>query len=304
MSNLNGTNNLGEYGLEDQILYNVMTFMRYGLLELGGYQNITTGLLDQNGNDQSRLYPVSKKGSTDYTIYTDVKHDWVWEPSVSLKTSGFIGQPIIPTGILVNGVATTTGYFIDYAGGRVVFADPQLPATIIQIPHSRRTIQTYPQDSNEYRKLVYDWADRASVTGLQHTNENYAYLPALFINVKGYETIRGTEQGSRDKFIKANLEFDIFTTNPFDRKKITDICYMLETKAFWMYDVNRAPFPLNYRGELNPSGLTWPDLVVQYGLSRTARFREDFRSSKINDQVLPLMRSRAYIGLEMDVVPF
>lgn len=312
MANLDASNFYADYTLEDTISMNVSEFLRYGLLEIGAYINIYKDQLDYNGNDESRLYPITNRiGITDYTIYKGKKNDWIWESNIEFKASGFTA-PFVPSGIYVNDVFVPTGtsvsginYQLDFSQGRIVFDSALTNNPKIQVEHSLRYASVYDNNSTEYRRINRDWRDLISnSSGVIDSYYNQIYLPCILVNVNGYDTIRGSQLGSRGKLTNVNLEFNIFASTESDRKKLQDICYMLETKGFVLFNPNISPRALNQNGELvNPSA-TWPYLYSNYPMNPGwARFTENARLFKFNNSLLPIHRSRVNIGLEIDVYP-
>lgn len=308
MSNLDGIQYYGDHTLEHILTHNVIQFMRYGLLEIGAYYNVTTGMVGPNGQDHSRLHPVGVTGLTPYTVYAGAKPDWVHE-SFTVKSSG-VATAIIPSGILFNGtfVATGTavsgtGYYIDFSRGQVVFNNPVPSGSVVQCPHSDRWVSVYPKESQEYYKLVssLDWFGTAGSSGVSLSAEQKAYMPCLFISVPSYDTIRGMHLGSRAKVANAQICFDIFATNGNERAILQDVCYFLETKPLPILDYKSAPRALNYQGQL-VSGVTWGTLNPSYRMG-LARFREDAKVSKPARDNLPLKYGKVSIGLEVDIIP-
>ena len=310
--NIQGMNFYGDNTLEDIVLDNIKEYFRYGLLEVGAYINIDKDQTDRNGNDISRLFPVSNRpGVTDGTIYKSRKDDWVWESNITLKASGG-SEPYVPSGIYVNNVFYATGtdvsgigYILDFRQGRVVF-DSALPSgSIVQCPHTERYVSVYDSDSYEGRELVRQWQDVA--TNSSGTIDSFgakAYMPCIILELANYRTIKGLQIGSRAKVVNANLELNIFADSPANRKRLTDICYLLENQAFNLFDVNTIPSPLNNNGELINPDSDWKTLSTDYRIDQDiARFAQNARVQKIRSGIVPIFRSRVRISLEIDVAP-
>lgn len=301
--NLDASTYYGHATLDDYIRTNVIDFLKYGLIEIGAYYNIG---LDRA---ESRLHPVLVTGLTPYTVWGSAKSSWIWEATgVTLKfPSGT--TPIQITGIQVNSVVYATGtavlgtgYYIDYSRGRVVF-DYGLPSTaVVKVPHSTPAIEVYSAETAEYRKLTYDWL-QATPVAESFDWRPQAYLPAIFVDIIGYRTLRGVELGSRAKTANIVCQFDAYSANPYDQNKIMDICYMLETKKIFFYDVQNAPKPLDQFGRLRANPKNWSELVRQYPYG-DARFMENavIQKDKTNPY-LPVGHNICRIGMECDVSP-
>lgn len=311
MSNLEGINFYGDYTLEHILCQNVIQFTRYGLLEIGAFYNIPTGHIGPNGQDHSRLHPVGVTGYTPYTVYAGAKPDWVYESGISMKASG-AAAPIVPSGILYNGIFVPTGsavatginYYIDFSRGQVVFSSGTPSGTLVQCAHAERWVSVYPQESQEYYKLVpsLDWFAQAGGSGASLSNEQMAYLPCIFVSVPSYDTLRGYEMGSRTKVMAADISFDIFASNPSERAILQDVCYMMETKPLTLINFRTATKPLNYRGELVATGVTWKTMIGT-NILKQAIFQENARVSKPARGHLPLKFAKVIIGLEIILNP-
>jgi len=306
MSNLDSISFYGDPTLSDIAEKNVSMFLSHGFLELGAFQNVGSGKLGVEGQDLSLLRPVFATGVSNYRVWRSVPHQWVWESNVTLKYPGG-SQPFTPSGIYFNGtyvptgsLVSGTGYYIDLNRGQVVFSNPVPSTSVIQVPHANRAIQIYPMDSNEFRFIETDWR-LANTSGIYDSSAK-AYLPAIFLEVRSLNTLKGTELGSRGKLARAELNFEIFAENAYELKKLIDILYFLETKSFPFFNLENSPRPLNYRGELVNTAATWPIITAQYPYGN-ARFMEDAITFKVPNQGAPFFRGRVRIGLEFDVYP-
>lgn len=312
MYNLDAMDFYAETTLEDTILSNVREYLRYGLLQIGAYININLNDTDYLGQNESRLLPVlNQPGVNNYTIYRSKKPDWVWESNIDFKASG-LTQPLVPSGIFVNNTFVPTGtsvsgvsYHIDFSRGQVVFNSSMPSGMDVKVPHTLRYVSVYDSDSYQDREINRAWQGMISSSGVAENNISQLYLPAIVIMVEGYETIRGTQLGSRGRHISAGISFNIFADSPSNRKRLTDICYYLENKYLELYDPNIAPKPLNYRGELINPLAYWPNLSENYKLHPgSARFDENAKVTKISTRNnIPIFKSVVRMGLNLDVYP-
>lgn len=293
MGNLDGLNYYADFSLEDTILTNVIDFLKYGFLEIGAFINVTSGVLSP---------VVGESGVQDYSIYRGVKDDWVWESNISLKYSGG-SQPYIPSGIFVNDTfyptGTTingTGYYFDFVRGRVVFDGSMPPSTNVQANYAVRYVHIYDNEDDKFRQLERNWI---GVTGNANDFALKAYLPCFAIGLDSYKTIKGYTLGSRSKDTEGIIRFDIFADNPSNRKRITDLVYMLENKSFKLYDLNLVPRPLDYKGQLISGMLDWKNLSENYSTGSVARFTDKAKVIRINDTQQDNFRSRVLLGLDL-----
>lgn len=292
----------GQYSIEDIVCHNLINFLRQGFLELGAYTNISVSGATQS---QSQLQPVIVPYVTGYTLYKGIKGDWIWEQDFTLKTSGtmpfrvngiYHNNTFYPTGSSING----TGFYVDYSNGYVVFDKPLASGDQVKCNYSVRRVSVYNRDSYQYLDLNLHWQNMQASSGVKEINPQ-GYLPCVFVCVKDYRTIKGTELGNLGKTVEFNLQFDVFSQNAFDRKQIQDSIYMLEGHHIQLYDLRVSPNALNFQGQLVSGTLNYSNLVSGYPLGN-ARFMEKGTVKK-NDSLLPLHSCTVKIPLEFDIYP-
>lgn len=307
MSNLEGINFYGDWTVEDTVNYNIVNYIRYGLLEIGAYRNIDKGQRNYLGIDISKLTPVTGvTGIVDYTIYKGIKSDWIWETNITLKYTGGT-QPYVPSGIYVNNVFFPTGssvggsgYILDFSRGQVIFGNPLGPTGIVQVAHAIRAVSVYTTDAPEYSELAIDWNRNANNSSGINNIQYKSYLPAIFVEVNNYDTIKGVQLGSREKLSSFNLDFFCLSTNSYEVKKLSSILYFLEEKWIPIYDLSTATWPLNTRGELVQPSSTWP--ILTRNTSMAGRFQGNARVSKV-PIANPLFARRVTISMETETFP-
>lgn len=308
MGNINSVNFYPDFSREDNIVHNTSTFLKYGLLEIGAFYNIDIA------QPESILRPVNVTGIVPYTIYRGIKSDWIYESelgSINLKYSGGT-QPNRVSGILVNGIFFATGtdvsgsnYIVDYSRGQIVFDSPLPNSFEVRAAPAIRYVQVYSKDAYEYKEINYTWQDFNNITGIPILQDRIsAFLPAIFVGVNKITTSKGIGLGSRAKYTNAQMSFDIITTNHADRKRISDICYMLETKGFAYYDLNvvKSKLPLLSNGSINPLGQNW-NILSSENMACWGRFNENAIVLNSDSLDLPLERSIVTIGLEITSNP-
>ncbi len=307
MSYLEGSMFFGDSTLEDTLVKNTIAFLNQGFLEIGAYRNIAKGQLGYRGNDESKLYPISISGITNYTVYRGIKHNWVWETTgIQLKYNGGT-LPYVPTGIYVNNTfypngstITGTGFYIDFSRGQVVFDKPLSTGHTVQCQYAVRAIDIAPEDSDLFIRLNGNWRQNIVPTGTSDISlQNY--LPCIFIGLQTYKS-KPVELGSRAKWCTATLRLSWFTNNGSEFRKIQDNLYMMEDKTVDFYRIDRTPKSLNYRGELISGALTHAYLAFNH-FDGLARFLKVKINKIQNSTLLPLRKGIALIDLETMVNP-
>ncbi len=308
MSNLDYISYYGDWTFDDALTINLITYLKHGLLEIGAYYNVSsTGQLNSRGINVSKLNPVAIPGQTNYTIYRGLSNDWVYERNFTPKYTGG-SLPLAISGIYVNNVfyptgssITGTGYYVDYSRGQVVFNQPLSSGTDVRCLRTERRVSIVPADESDYRSLYYDWMS-GNASGITDFS-NKLYLPTITVNLASFRTIRGTELGSRTKYVNADFEFDIYTNNAYENNKLSDIVYALEEKAIPLFNLKNIIQPLNNRGELIYASGNWPEYIAnQFWMY--ARFGQNARITKYDTKKLPIYHSRVKMSLELDTYPF
>ncbi len=310
MAYLDGVTYYGQPSLEDNILQNVVGMLKYGLLELGAYTNIAKDAVDYNGNNASLLRPASLPGVTNNTVYEGLTNDWVWESGITRKNSA-VPAPLSISGIFINDTFYPAGttylganWYVNYSHGAVIFSSGLSAGTTVKVPRSERAVHTYSVDSPYYNNILAYYRDRnnwsVQGSGIDNLPSNHrAFLPAVFVGLEKYSSV-GMEQGSRNKITTATISFNIFAGNASDRRKLTDICFMLEEKAFSTFKYGVAPSQLSISGTIYPSSMTFPQLVANY-TGPLARFTGDAVLVK-NYMHLPIQYAQIKVGLEIPTI--
>ncbi len=311
MANLRHTDYYGQYSFEDQVLHNIIAYLKYGLLEIGAFYNVYRGRTDHEGNNLSQLKEVRYPGMTNRTTFQTIRNDLVWETGVNYSftppTSGsilgisgiYFNNAFYPTGTTVAGKSWT----IDYPRGLVTF-NGAIPTGTLEMEYTVRAVNVYSSDDSEYRKLVGYYTDpafRAGVgSGIDTINPALRnYLPCVCVHINSYQS-EPMEIGSSNRFVSAGLEFDIFATTAADRKRLTDAIYLLEDISLLTFNRNTAPFPFTVSGTLSATAKTWPELVSSYS-SGKARFMDDAVVIKTVNTQVPISHSKVRLSCQFPI---
>lgn len=294
---------------EDQVLDNVVMYLKDDLLKRGAYYNVNIDQTNFTGRNESILQGMpTVNNPSDYRFYAGIKPDWVWETGIQRYEPTVGSDPLTISGIDVNGTFVPTGstyqgtgYNINYSRGGVEFDNHMDPATYtVKCPYSVRWVSVYPQDSDVYREIIPDWYITAS--GLSESSyQPSVFLPCIFVDIMNMRHLRGTEIGSAGRYTSHELSFDIMTTSAEERRKLQDVIFFAGNRNLQFFDADAAPKPLNINGELTSQAYNYSELITNYPLSKWAKFNERVNITKINNFILPLHRSVVKASLETDV---
>jgi hypothetical protein len=123
-------------------------------------------------------------------------------------------------------------------------------------------------------------------------------LPCVIVGVAGYNS-KPLEIGSRSKWSQARISFDIFSTNASDRKRLSNLIYMLEDKSFKAYDIKQSSGIFLMNGGLANYAKTFPQLASS-NPKNDLKFMRDARVSK-SDKYLPLSYCNVTLSVESPV---
>lgn len=311
MANLGNTTYYAQKTLEDQILLNVISYLQYGLLEIGAYYNIRKGQNDYLGNNASQLKMISGYGVPNNRYYQTLKNQIIWESGINYTFSPTAAQSIIPiSGIYYqntfypNGSGVLgTGFIVDYNRGLVVFDHP-MGTGKVEMEHSLRVANLYNTDDNQYRRLINYYMNRdqwsTAGSGLDNDNVNLRnYLPCIAIHINGFSS-KPMGIGSRNKYATANLDFEVLAMTAADRKRLSDLLYLLEEKSFPTFNINEVQPIFNQSGSIYSGTKTWNDLVHSNYMGN-GRFSDNANITIPNNTQLPISYSRVRMSVEFPV---
>lgn len=260
----------------NNLLWGTIDFFRWGMLEIGAYQNVETpSSSGVYGGDRFKLVLHDDPSYTLGSTWRGFRPDWVWESGVS-----FSPAPIVASGVTVDNTFyltdTTTGtfaHYIDFPRGRVVFDSPIPTGSIVQADFSLRVVSVVPAEEKAVQELFYDThrVDRdefntAQTAGKWNTlPELTQTLPLIAFEIAN-SSFRPLELGGHS-YIDTDFLTYVFSDNPDDRNQLVDIIKYQNEKAFWLYSRNdiksspNYPISLDFRGAPVASPMIYPQIV-------------------------------------------
>lgn len=268
MSTLRGTKSFYDYDITDTMSHNVRSWLDHGLLELGAY---TLAKFNLPTSGLTNLQGVKDERYSDNVIYEGMGPSWVWEENIEIIPSG-VSQPFQASGVHVNSVfyptATTSGTYahsLDFQTGRVIFDSAIPSADVVKCEYTFRDVGVYLTDSPQWKIIVDEYQvkfenlNTLSPSGMASIlKEKRVWLPSVFIETQD-STHRGLQLGG-GQFADVTVMYHIFADRPFANNRLSDVINNQEALTLNLYDINTAPFPYNFDGSLNPSGLKYTDL--------------------------------------------
>lgn len=282
-----GVNQLGQNSLINTLEENIKAYLDWGFLNIGGYINVnipTTGLY---GGTFHQLKTTETPGYRPGQVWQSAKKDWVWESGFYYDDGTSMNIPNNISGIYLNNTflpgptgISTSGYYINYPLGQIIF-DRAIPNTSkVELNYSYRWCQTYKSSTNPYwvelQELTYQPSPQLNLTnkGEYNLSANHRIqMPAIVIEPVARSYSQPWQLGDDSFNISQDILLHVFTENAVDKNRIVDILRLQKEQTIKIYDLNKVVnsgvYPIDYKGSKNISGLIYPDLVNHYFWNKT-----------------------------------
>ena len=269
-----GVTDIGDKHLSEIITDNLIFFVDWGLLNIGGYFNVTIPTSGQYGGDRSVLKLVKDPRFTDGTVWESFAKNWVWE--TSLETAQ---QPINVSGVYLNGTfhSVNTNHYIDYNNGRVIFNSALPTNSVVKANYSYKHVDVSDgHDIPWLSRPVPNYARIDNSTYAQLGSGDYSemperkiQLPTIAVEVNAIASTRGHSLGTGYRYAKNNVLFHILSDNDGTCKKLADILVDQKDKTIFMFDSNKiadsGAYPLDSRGMKRSEAINYPTMVSDSG---------------------------------------
>ena len=266
---INEKNNISS--LED----NIKSFLDWSFLHIGGFVNVNIPTSGINYSSNFHTLKPIEDPSQKPKIWEGIRKDWVYESGISY--SGH--SPINISGIYLNDTFLPAptgsglyGYNINYPLGRVVFNSNISEKSSVKLSYSYRYVQTYKANENnwwkEVQKETYNPANFKPSGDYSITANHRVQLPAIIIETIPRTVLIPHELGTTKNIVIQDILLHIFTENAINRNTLTDILLAQKDKVLLLYDIDKVvkqqAYALNFNGNINNSGLSYPDLCSNY----------------------------------------
>ena len=249
-----GFEHIGNNGVANTIEANLKEYFDWALLNIGGYTNISIPTSGIYGGDFSILRQVADPNFNNGQVW-ESRRDWVWQTGINyIDTTGGTNNPL-PVSVTVNGISNT-GLYVNYPEGKIVFNTPV--SGTVKANYSYRNIQLYRGAEAQWWREIQENSYRVDSNQYAQTgsgawsvfSENRVQLPAVIIESVPRGQHRGVELGGQVEEALREVEFTILADNRIDRNNIMDIFAFQTDRKLKVFDINRADYPLDYRGML------------------------------------------------------
>lgn len=273
---LKGITEWGNDELSRQLAVNLETWLDWGLLGVGAFNNVTIPTSGNYGGSYDSLRLVSDPNYTNGQVWEGARQDWVWESGIEYPY-----QPIRVSGVYVNGsfksISSTGTYShsINYPLGRVVFNSPIAVTSTVKANYSYKLVNVCDASTPWFKEIM---PFSLRVDDLQYTqlasgawavlSQNRVQLPAVVVEVVPRTKLRGLQLGG-GQWLQKDIIFHVFSETPWEKNKLIDTIVYQKEQTLLSFDLNalRAgnAFPLDGNGSPVSGGLMYPNLVEPTG---------------------------------------
>lgn len=268
--------NFGNDTVTDIIGANIVSFIDWGLLDIGAYTNITNGTTDGFGIDYSVMKPIEIEGMTFGSVWQTQRMNWVWETGMSVNTPNSI------TGVTVNGTfyaSDTTGtyeHYYNYPLGCVVFSSAIPTTSVVSINHSYKIVKVERSTSDEMLDRVQLGTIGKSTNFNADKKDDYnnhgktrIQLPWIGVEMVSRQNVKGVELGNTLEYNDLSVLFHVLSEDDTMINRLVDIIKNQHRSRIYLYDTNLVAtsnaHPLDYRGMPITGAKTYPELTAKTG---------------------------------------
>jgi hypothetical protein len=268
----NGLTHWAKDSVSENLKYSIIDFYRWTFLNVGAYQNISISpaISGVYGGDRFRLSYVKDNRFTNGTVWQGFRSDWVWETGISFN------PPPTSVNVVVNNVPVSSGYYVDYPRGRVVFDTPRPTGAVVQASFSHRTVSFVSANEPWFRELMFNSYEvqrtdfLSSNTGGKWSqfSETRRQLPVVGVEIVGTRGYKPYQIGG-GQWQYQDILYYIYSENASERDKLRDIISDQNDKIIWLYDRSlmkqhsKWPFFLDYRGAPISGFWTYPSVILE-----------------------------------------
>lgn len=240
---------------------NMIEFINWGFINAGAYTNIDVPTSGAYGGNFAQLRNVDDPRYTDDTIYEGIRGNWVWESGMDY------GTPNYPLVYIDN--VLTSGYNVDYINGRVVF--DTAPTGTVTASYSYKEVKVVSAKENPIVNMVQTLSRRPDDSNFLANSgihiglrDNHIQLPCISIESNSRRA-NGWELGGGTLDVFNTVKCYILGESDYEVQQIADTLCDQENKSIRLFSLDRMAsnnaYPLTPQGYINPSALSYPDLV-------------------------------------------
>jgi hypothetical protein len=282
-----GVSQLTENNLINEVEENLKAYLDWGFLNIGGFINVNIPTSGLYGGTFHQLKTVEVQGYRAGQVWQGPKKDWVWESGCVYNDGTNNYSPKNISGVFINSVfvpgptgIATTGYYINYPLGQIIFDKPLPKTTKLELNYAYRWCQVYKFSSDPYIKQLQELAYQPSPQINQIDKGDYnlganhrAQMPCIIIEPASNSYSNPWQLGSDSMIVGQDFMLHVLAESASDKNRLADIIRLQKERTLELYDLNKVVksgvYPIDYRGSVNISGLLYDNLIKQYFWNKT-----------------------------------
>jgi len=292
---LNKISNVGDSTISPLLKDNLIEFFDWGLIDAGGFFNVSIPTSGQFGGDKHNLRLVDDPRYTSGQVWEGFRSNWVWQSGLSSTDQPKTITKIKPdaatypnssnspgiSGVFIDNVFQPTSgvgihkHHIDYPNGRVVFDSAISTTSTVTAEYSYKWVEVTSANEDFFREVQYrseradgDFTLRGSGDWSQLA-ETRLQLPVIAVEVVKKRSFEPYALGGLDHYVNTDVLFHVLTEDDYTRDKLLDVISFQEEKVIALFDSDMIgrnnAFPLDYRGMVNQGAKQYPKLVDASG---------------------------------------
>jgi len=275
-SELKGFSDLSENLLDDQLRANIISFLDWGFICKGNFNNVRIPTSGLYGGNEEVLKPVKDPRFTQGQVWQAYRNNWVWQSGLPSAT-----QPIPISGVYINSTfypSNTSGayaHYVDYPRGRIVFNTAISTSATVKVEYSHKMVNIVDADETPFIREIQNGSFRLDSAAFQSlASGDYAILPDSKIQTPlvAVEVTSDTRFSpyalGGGQYTRTKVLCHIMADDARLAKKIATAIAIQNEKAINTFDVNEVSSnnkaPLTYKGSIAPGALNHPDMVTTY----------------------------------------
>lgn len=271
MTIFNNVSNIGQVTFTDLLRPNLINMLDYSFLQIGAFFNVTSAPSSPTsglfGGDFSQLRLQNDPNFSSGKVWAGKRQNWVWESELNAVNI---------SGVYVNGILRTSGYYVDYPRGRIVFDTALATSSTVKVNYSYKYIKVMDFYATPFFNRIESDSFRTdntnflSSSGSVPLNDNNLQLPIIAIETTNGRSDKPFELGNLAKWQTTRVVFHVIGEDKSSADKIADILHKLNDQTVFLYNPQKAAtlgkIPLDYRGSIiNPSAC-YVNLIQPTGL--------------------------------------
>lgn len=262
-------NNLVDNLVLNTLEVNLKSYLDNAFLNIGAFTSID---INQNNIFNSPVSTLTLSTDQDFAsgrVWDGFRKDWVYETDIDYNSN----SPIDITTVNVDGVDVTTGFYVDYLNGRIIFDTALSPSATVKTSFTYRNIQVNrASDVPWWRLLQFNSLDSTNI-GNEGGNWNIGpyhriQMPTIIVDSVPRSRNLPHELGSNSLRIEQDVIFNIISETKNERNQLLDVIRLQHDNTVKLYDLTAAAqndvLPLDYRGYKNPNAQTYSDILSNY----------------------------------------